>query len=79
MYTESGSFSVPGGKISNAMRKNNINLNLLRTTNISKMLTMQSCFKALRILISRSAVTGMPSFSLCIRIRFRATTFPVDF
>lgn len=47
---------------------------LLRTTNMSNISTMQGCLSALRILISRRAVTGMPSFSLCIRIRFSATT-----
>lgn len=36
---------------------------LLLTTNMSCMLMIQGCLRALRILISRRAVTGMPSFS----------------
>ena len=50
-----------------------------RTTIISTMLMIHGCLRALRILISRRAVTGIPSFSLCMRIRLRATTFPVVF
>lgn len=34
---------------------------------------MQGWCIAFRILISRNAVTGMPSFSLCINMRFSAT------
>jgi hypothetical protein len=46
---------------------------------MSRMLTMQGWARALRILISRRAVTGMPSFSLCISMRLSATTAPVRF
>lgn len=50
-----------------------------RSTAISsnfKMLMWSSCFNSL---ISRKAVMGNPSFSLCIKIFFRATVCPVFF
>lgn len=50
-----------------------------RSTAISsnfKILTWSSCFNSL---ISRRAVMGNPSFSLCMRIFFSATTCPVFF
>jgi hypothetical protein len=50
-----------------------------RSTAISssfRTLTWSSCFSSL---ISRSAVMGKPSFSLCMRIFFSATICPVFF
>src|SRR5690606_7288984 len=39
--------------------------------------TIFACLKLFRILISRNAVIGTPSFSLCIRMRFKASNSPV--
>jgi len=43
-------------------------------TAISDRGTMFSCRSRFKILISRNAVMGIPSFSLCIKIRFIAST-----
>ena len=51
--------------------------NVLRTTNMSSSSTTLECLRALSIFISRNAVTGIPSFSLCMRMRFNATSLPV--
>lgn len=53
-------------------------VSILRTTNMSTISMIQGWFSALRILISRRAVTGMPSVLLRINIRLSATTLPVD-
>jgi hypothetical protein len=44
------------------------------STTMSQTVTTAGWLSIFRILISRRAVTGRPSFSLCMRMRLRATT-----
>lgn len=41
--------------------------------------TIFSCLRRFKILISRKAVIGIPSFSLCIKMRFNANSSPDPF